>query len=151
MRNALDNIASVHTRKLQTLTRLLSRAQSSSSAQIHALQAQLSLLRSSSSTIGLPESISGGVGTAGDLCICGGRRRSGYWSGYAGDEDPGADEDDGDLAGALEDGAGSFDEARVRRALRGMARTERMRLWVLWSLYTRIHLTSKNTQDWCDS
>ena len=63
-----------------------------------------------------------------DLCVCGGRRGADYWSGYRG----GGESHDGegpDLTKALRKGAnGEFNEAEVRKAIRGLSRDERMRL-----------------------
>jgi pyrimidine and pyridine-specific 5'-nucleotidase len=63
-------------------------------------------------------------------CVCGGKKRKGYWSGYRDDDDDDGD-DDVDLMRALKgDGKGGFSESEVRRAMRSLDRDERMRLWV---------------------
>lgn len=73
-------------------------------------------------------------GDEGGYCTCGGKiKAKEYWSGY---RDPsGADHEDGgaegvvDLAKALKgDGKGGFNEVEVRRGVRALGRTERMRL-----------------------
>ena len=76
-----------------------------------------------------------------DRCVCGGRRRRGYWDGYR-DED--GDESDMGEGGEGEFGevlvkalkgrvkgkgkGNAFSEKEVRRALRGLGREGRMRL-----------------------
>jgi pyrimidine and pyridine-specific 5'-nucleotidase len=66
-----------------------------------------------------------------DLCVCGGKNSAGYWSGYRG----GGNDYDGegpDLMKALKrDANGEFSEIEVRKAIRGLSRDERMRLYVL--------------------
>jgi pyrimidine and pyridine-specific 5'-nucleotidase len=60
-------------------------------------------------------------------CVCGGKKRKGYWSGYGDDDD-----DDGvdvDLMRALKsDGEDGFSGSEVRKAMGGLNRDERMRL-----------------------
>jgi pyrimidine and pyridine-specific 5'-nucleotidase len=61
------------------------------------------------------------------FCVCGGKKRKGFWSGYRDDDDD--DDGDIDLAKALQgDGKGSFSEKEVRKVLRGLSRDARMRL-----------------------
>jgi pyrimidine and pyridine-specific 5'-nucleotidase len=77
-----------------------------------------------------------GEGEAHDgICVCGGKKKRGYWSGYRDDSDD--DEEDGErrfegkgaLLKALKgDGKGKFSEIEVRRVVRGLGREERMRL-----------------------
>jgi pyrimidine and pyridine-specific 5'-nucleotidase len=135
MESSLTSILSLHTRKILHYKRLLERAQSSSAAQLHALQAQVNNLRDSSlgsSTHGmrLPGP---GVGEE-EVCVCGGKKKRGYWSGYRDDSDSDAEgergfEGKGALVKALKgDGKGKFSEIEVRRVLRGLGREERMRL-----------------------
>jgi pyrimidine and pyridine-specific 5'-nucleotidase len=63
-----------------------------------------------------------------DLCVCGGKKKRGYWSGYRDDCDEDAG-DGGDLNKALKgNGKGVFSENEVRKALRTLGREERMRL-----------------------
>jgi hypothetical protein len=148
MRTALDTVHKAHARALQRYRRLLERTQSASSAQLHALQAELRMLKQG----GSPGVASAGgrmIGMGGDedgVCTCGARngKRGGYWAGFApdpdthshrrrgnggaeGDED---DDEDPDLLEALRGARGEFSERAVRRAIRGLSRDERMRLSV---------------------
>jgi pyrimidine and pyridine-specific 5'-nucleotidase len=118
---------SIHTKKLLHYKRLLERTQAATAAQLHALQAEVSVLRErerqreDSGTVSL-------LTDGDDLCVCGSRKGPDYWSGYRG----GGDNRDGegpDLVKALKMGAnGEFNEAEVRKAIRGLSRDERMRL-----------------------
>jgi pyrimidine and pyridine-specific 5'-nucleotidase len=64
------------------------------------------------------------------FCVCGGKKRRGFWSGYREDDDE--DEGDVDLGKALRgDGKGSFSEKEIRKALRSLSREDRMRLIAL--------------------
>ncbi|KAK7691499.1 hypothetical protein QCA50_004898 [Cerrena zonata] len=119
MDNALLTVRTIYLRKLLHYKRLLERAQASSAAQLHALQAEVRMLRENS---GLTEE---GAPAQSDVeyCVCGGKKKRGYWSGYRGDDEDG-DAGDVDLVAALR----SFNEAEVRRAVRGMSRDDRMRL-----------------------
>jgi len=142
MESSLTSILSLHTRKILHYKRLLERSQASAAAQLHALQAQVNVLRDSSgsSLVGGTRRMRfiGGATGEGDndgLCVCGGKKKKGYWSGYRDDSDS---EDDGDfdarkdskaLVKALKgDGKGRFSEIEVRRVVRGLGREERMRL-----------------------
>ena len=131
METALSSIMAMHTRKILHYKRLLERAQASTAAQLHALQAEVRVLRHSPGEAVVHASHQL-LDTADGLCVCGGKKRRGYWSGYRDDFD---DEDgDVDLAKALRgDGKGSFNETEVRKALRGLGREGRMRLWVFLS------------------
>ncbi|KAF8192949.1 hypothetical protein BJ912DRAFT_961474 [Pholiota molesta] len=127
MDTALQGVLNMHTRKILHYKRLLERAQASTAAQLHALQAQVRAMREAS-----PSSVSAAqvhqlLGADIDgLCVCGGKKRKGYWSGYRDDEEF---DDAGDLAKAIRgDGNGQFSELEVRKALRGLKREERMRL-----------------------
>ena len=124
----------MHTRKILHYKRLLERAQTSTAAQLHALQAEVRVLRHSPGEAVVHASHHQLPDTADGVCVCGGKKRRGYWSGYRDDFD---DEDGGgdvDLAKALRgDGKGSFNETEVRKALRGLGREGRMRLWVFLS------------------
>ncbi|KAH9945563.1 hypothetical protein B0H21DRAFT_694161 [Amylocystis lapponica] len=127
MQGALQQVNSVHARKLLHYKRLLERAQASTAAQLHALQAEVSMLRARER-----EREQGGVslnGMDGDgYCVCGGKRRKEYWSGYRGGEDDGIN-GEVDIATVLRgDGSGGFNEIEVRRAVRGLGRDDRMRL-----------------------
>ncbi|KAF8154498.1 hypothetical protein B0H34DRAFT_799277 [Crassisporium funariophilum] len=128
MDSALSDILTMHTRKILHYKRLLERAQASAAAQLHALQAQVRVLRDStpavSSTTHTHQLLLGSE--ANGLCVCGGKKRKGYWSGYRDDDEY---DEAGDLVRALKgDGKGQFSEIEVRKALRGLGREERMRL-----------------------
>ncbi|KAI0929381.1 hypothetical protein AcV7_005249 [Taiwanofungus camphoratus] len=129
MRGALQAVLGVHTRKVLHLKRLLERAQASTAAQLHALQAEVRLLRDrerESAQVGVLDNLEGADDDR--YCVCGGRRRREYWSGYRGNEDDGVGVEV-DLATALRgDGSGGFNEIEVRRAVRGLGRDDRMRL-----------------------
>lgn len=118
---------SIHTKKLLHYKRLLERAQAATAAQLHALQAEVRVLRErerqreDSGTTSLLTSDD-------DLCVCGGRKGADYWSGYRGGGDN-HDEGVPDLAKILKRGpSGEFNEAEVRKAVRCLSRDERMRL-----------------------
>ncbi|KAF6760496.1 hypothetical protein DFP72DRAFT_1042523 [Ephemerocybe angulata] len=135
MSTALSQILALHTKKILHYKRLLERAQASTAAQLHALQAEVRLLRgnSASNSTEVPPlygSASTSVGMGMDeMCVCGGRKRRGYWAGYRDDEDGEGEGEGGDLMKAVRgDGRGAFSEAEVRKALRGLSRDERMRL-----------------------
>lgn len=128
MDTALQNVLQMHTRKILHYKRLLERAQASTAAQLHALQAQVRVLRESSPATTAAGHSHALIGSdlADGYCVCGGKKRKGYWSGYRDDEEY---DDAGDLARALKgDGKGQFSELEVRKALRGLSREERMRL-----------------------
>ncbi|KAF8682105.1 hypothetical protein AX14_004391, partial [Amanita brunnescens Koide BX004] len=140
MDNALSSIMALHTRKILHYKRLLERAQGSTAAQLHALQAEASVLREREREREMAGPRNGlGYGSLLDFpanegrCVCGGRRRRGYWAGYRDDEEE--EDDDGDgvsLVRALKgDGKGGFSEKEVRKALRGLSREDRMRLIVI--------------------
>ena len=123
----LKTLLSVHTKKLLHYKRLLERAQAATAAQLHALQAEVRVLRERERQ----REDSGGVSfltDTDDLCVCGGRKGADYWSGYreGGDNH---DREGPDLMKALKREAnGEFNEAEVRKAIRGLSRDERMRL-----------------------
>ncbi|KAI0001180.1 hypothetical protein BJV77DRAFT_1063694 [Russula vinacea] len=123
----LKTLLSVHTKKLLHYKRLLERAQAATAAQLHALQAEVRVLRErerqreDSGTVSF-------LTDNDDLCVCGGRKGADYWSGYRGGGDS-TDREEPDLARALKREAnGEFNEADVRKAIRGLSRDERMRL-----------------------
>ncbi|KAH9849420.1 hypothetical protein C2E23DRAFT_888359 [Lenzites betulinus] len=126
MQGALDGVHGLHMRKLLHYKRLLERAQASSAAQLHALQAEVRILRER-------DRQQENNGSVMDLdsdgyCICGGKKPKGYWSGYRGSEDDGIG-GEVDLATVLRgDGSGGFNEIEVRRVVRGLSRDDRMRL-----------------------
>ena len=134
MESSLTAILSLHTRKILHYKRLLERSQSSSAAQLHALQAQVNILKDSSlgsSRHGIPGSVEGAHE---GICVCGGKKKRGYWSGYRDDSDEEGEGERGSkgkgaLVKALKgDGKGRFSEIEVRNVLRGLGREERMRL-----------------------
>lgn len=128
MSNALANVMSLHMKKMLQYKRLLERSQASTAAQLHALQAEVRMLRNNASATEPPPAYQLAGGDGDGLCVCGGKKRKGYWSGYREDED----DEDGDTINLLSaikgDGKGAFNEVEVRKALRGMSRDERMRL-----------------------
>jgi pyrimidine and pyridine-specific 5'-nucleotidase len=148
----LSSISTLHSRKITNYKRLLERTQLSSAAQLHALQAEVYVLKQKLQS--QPNNQVNGNGDAlGEssdaLCAkCGGKRtgRGGYWSGFRGfeDEDSG-EETEHDLALVLR-GKNDFDEKEVRKAVRGLKREARGRLLVFRCL---VALLSKNyLQDW---
>ena len=128
MDKSLNDVLNLHTRKILHYKRLLERAQASTAAQLHALQAEVRVLRERERKY---DQDGTGVIMAmeGDrYCVCGGKKRKGYWSGYRGDDDD-DDDVDVDLMKALKgDGEGGFSETEVRKAMRSLNREERMRL-----------------------
>jgi pyrimidine and pyridine-specific 5'-nucleotidase len=63
------------------------------------------------------------------FCVCGEKKKAGYWSGSR--EGEVGEYGDADLANALKgDGQGGFNESEVKKAIRGLSRDDRMRLWV---------------------
>ena len=138
MDSALSSIMALHTRKILHYKRLLERAQASTAAQLHALQAEAGVLRERERERERIGSGGSGLGYGSLLefpaddarCVCGGRRKRGYWAGYREDEEEEDDGGDGEsLVRALKgDGKGGFSEKEVRKALRGLSREDRMRL-----------------------
>ncbi|EKM53225.1 uncharacterized protein PHACADRAFT_98701 [Phanerochaete carnosa HHB-10118-sp] len=125
MQNQLDGVMKVHTGKLLHYKRLLERAHASAAAQLHALQAEVRMLREQTNAGEVNPLLS--AVDSGQFCVCGGKKRKGYWSGYRGeeeDDEPG----DVDLASALKGKGGVFNEMDVRRAVRTLSRDDRMRL-----------------------
>lgn len=123
MEKSLNAVLSLHTRKILHYKRLLERAQASAAAQLHAMQVEIRTLREREENGDHPP-----VNTddSGFFCVCGGKKRTGYWAGYQDDGDDGGDVD---LLRALKgDGSGQFSETEVRKALRGLGTDERMRL-----------------------
>ncbi|KAH7922531.1 hypothetical protein BV22DRAFT_1037365 [Leucogyrophana mollusca] len=125
---ALSHLRTLHTSKVLSYKRLLERAQASAAAQMYALQAEISLLRSQSQS--QPGGDAANMQVTGDMCVCGGRRRKGYWAGLRhGEYDEDSEGEGVDLGRALRgDGKGGFNEVEVRRAVRGLEREARMRL-----------------------
>ena len=118
---------SIHMKKMLHYKRLLERAQASTAAQLHALQAEVRVLKEKER-----QYESGGYSDAtllngDDFCVCGGRKRgTGYWSGY---REANTNDDPGDLLSALKgDSSGGFNEIEVRKAFRCLSGEDRMRL-----------------------
>jgi pyrimidine and pyridine-specific 5'-nucleotidase len=130
MAEALEGVLKMHTRKILHYKRLLERAQASTAAQLHALQAEVRMLRDSKHTHNNTGASSYNLienPDAEGLCVCGGRKRKGYWAAYRDDFDD--DDEEVNLFNAIRgDGRGNFSEAEVRKALRTLSREERMRL-----------------------
>ncbi|GJE92401.1 F-box and WD40 domain-containing protein [Phanerochaete sordida] len=126
MQIQLDGVMKVHARKLLHYKRLLERAQASTAAQLHALQAEVRLLRDQEKAPDANPLLS--IVESDQLCVCGGKKRKDYWSGYRGGDDVDEFGGDVDLATALKGNAGTFNEMEVRRAVRTLSRDDRMRL-----------------------
>ncbi|KAG6905313.1 hypothetical protein DXG01_003466 [Tephrocybe rancida] len=100
MSTSLAHISALHARKILHYKRLLERAQAAA-AQLHALQAEVRVLCSSSHPHHLNHLALTSAANASDRCVFGGW--SGYWAGYRDeDEDEDGDEDED------EDGEGSM-------------------------------------------
>lgn len=127
MQDQLDGVMKVHARKLLHYKRLLERAQASTAAQLHALQAEVRMLRDKENQATVNPLLI--ASDAEHLCVCGGKKRKGYWSGYRDDDDGEEYGGEVDLATALKgSGNGTFNEIEVRRAVRTVNRDDRMRL-----------------------
>ncbi|KAI0261216.1 hypothetical protein BC834DRAFT_830548 [Gloeopeniophorella convolvens] len=124
--SGLNALLAVHAKKLLHYKRLLERTQAATAAQLHALQAEVRVLRERERQREENGTVASFTDNE-DFCICGGRKRGGYWDGYRGDD---ADGGEGfDLIKALKrDANGEFNETEVRKAIRGLNRDERMRL-----------------------
>lgn len=126
MQNQLDGVMKVHAKKLLHYKRLLERAHASTAAQLHALQVEVRVLRereNAGETNPLLSTIE-----SDQLCVCGGKKRKDYWSGYRGGGDDDEVGGDVDLTTALKGHGGVFNEMEVRRAVRTLSRDDRMRL-----------------------
>jgi pyrimidine and pyridine-specific 5'-nucleotidase len=128
MHSALDEVHKLHTRKLLHYRRLLEHAQASTAAQLHALQAEIHLLREKGESAPTHPLLT--AGDTGDYCVCGGKKRKDYWSGYRGEDENEESRGEVDLATALKGINGTFNEMEVRRAIRTLTRDDRMRLSV---------------------
>jgi pyrimidine and pyridine-specific 5'-nucleotidase len=123
---ALTIIRTLYSTKLLSYKRLLERAHASSAAQVYHLQAQLAQLRSQTQS----QSHSGGGGA--EYCVCGGKKKSGYWAGVNGswgdveELEAGEEGEGGDLD--LVDAMKKLDERGIRRAMRGLGREGRKRV-----------------------
>jgi pyrimidine and pyridine-specific 5'-nucleotidase len=118
---------SIHMKKVLHYKRLLERAQASTAAQLHALQAEVRVLKERERQHENGSYSDATLLNGDDFCVCGGRKRgSDYWSGYREADTNGSS---GDLLGALKgDGSGGFNEIEVRKAIRPLSREDRMRL-----------------------
>jgi len=125
--SGLKSLLGVHTGKLLHYKRLLERAQAATAAQLHALQAEVRILRERERQ--WEERGTASLVTDGDnVCVCGGRKGADYWSGYREDGDS-PDRERPDLSKALKrETNGDFNEAELRKAVRWLSRDERMRL-----------------------
>jgi pyrimidine and pyridine-specific 5'-nucleotidase len=137
---ALDQLTRAHTSRLTDLKRLLEQTATASAAQLHALQAELRLLRATleQERVAARES---------ELR----RDRERLSLATRGAEDDGAD---WDVARALRgDGRGNFNDADVRKAVRGLKMADRMRLCAFrladYSLYTHSSLQNRNYSRLC--
>ncbi|KAJ8584677.1 hypothetical protein M405DRAFT_845010, partial [Rhizopogon salebrosus TDB-379] len=105
---------------------LFERAHSSSAAQVYHLQAQLTQLQSQtqSQPLSHAQSLSHSEGGGAEYCVCGGKKRSGYWVGVNGswgdveELEAGEGVEGGDLD--LVDAMKKLDEKGIRRAMRGL-------------------------------
>jgi pyrimidine and pyridine-specific 5'-nucleotidase len=128
MSKALAEVMSLHTKKILHYKRLLERAQASTAAQLHALQVEIRMLRNNASVSEPPPAYQILGADPDGLCVCGGKKRKGYWAGYRDDYEEEGDDTVNLLSAIKGDGKGTFSEAEVRKALRGLSRDERMRL-----------------------
>lgn len=124
---AQDQVMSIHMKKMLHYKRLLERAQASTAAQLHALQAEVRVLKEKERQHENGGYTDVALLNGNDFCVCGGQKRgSGYWSGY---REANANDVPGDLLSALKgDGSGGFNEIEIRKAIRGLSREDRMRL-----------------------
>lgn len=112
----MDQITRAHTTKITELKRLLEQTQSASAAQLHALQAELRLLRS---TLDEERAVARKAELKRDKeRLSRAVLSSGAGSGFQ-------DGGEWDLARVLK---GSFDELGVRKAVRGLSMADRMRV-----------------------
>lgn len=127
IQTAQDQVMSIHMKKMLHYKRLLERAQASTAAQLHALQAEVRVLKEKERQYENGGYSDTALLNGDDFCVCGGRKRgSGYWSGY---REGNPDDGPGDLLSALKgNGSGGFNEIEVRKAIRGLSRDDRMRL-----------------------
>ncbi|KAJ2918091.1 hypothetical protein MD484_g2321, partial [Candolleomyces efflorescens] len=128
MSKALAEVMSLHTKKILHYKRLLERAQASTAAQLHALQVEIRMLRNNASVSEPPPAYQILGADPDGLCVCGGKKRKGYWAGYRDEYEEEGDDTVNLLSAIKGDGKGTFSEVEVRKALRGLSRDERMRL-----------------------
>lgn len=117
MQQALDEVKSVHARKITDYKRLLEQSQASSASQLHALQAELRLLR-----LALENERAAVRESEMERDHM---RMTAFASRTARKENDGTI----DLAAALRgDGNGVFNETEVKKAIRSLKLRDRMRL-----------------------
>ncbi|KAF5356596.1 hypothetical protein D9758_008236 [Tetrapyrgos nigripes] len=142
----LTQVSTLHSRKITSYKRLLERTQLSSAAQLHALQAEIYMLRQQLQDGGQSrrlvqnghshtlESLLDGTMLCSKCGGVAGKEGKGYWAGFRGFEDEDYDDldvADGELVRALKgagrgpDGKYLFDEREVRRVVRKMGREAR--------------------------
>ncbi|KAF9269792.1 hypothetical protein L218DRAFT_850457 [Marasmius fiardii PR-910] len=130
----LTQISTLHSQKITSYKRLLEHAQLSSAAQLHALQAEIHMLRQQLQSRGFQtQNVSLDIDV---LCSNCSTTKKGYWGGMRGqgDEELGEDVDGTDeLVKVLNGGRGPngksiFDEKAVRRVVKRMGREARSRL-----------------------
>ncbi|KIY61431.1 hypothetical protein CYLTODRAFT_427543 [Cylindrobasidium torrendii FP15055 ss-10] len=127
----LGQVSSFHNKKILALKRLLERTQASSAAQMHAMQAEIQILRQQvKSASGSSMQVSVPLLQNEGLCRkCG--RKQGFWSGYNGhrdDEDEDPEELDDFVSILKGTGKYDFDDKQVRRAVKRMGKDNRKRL-----------------------
>ncbi|EGN94599.1 hypothetical protein SERLA73DRAFT_163115 [Serpula lacrymans var. lacrymans S7.3] len=113
---ALATLLTLHTSKITALKRLLERSQASAAAQLHALQAEVAILKSQQAQ----QSHSRDASDGGYDCVCGGRRKAN--GGHEIGQEEGAE--DLDLVKALK----VFDETAVKKCVRVMGKEKKGRL-----------------------
>ncbi|KDQ23405.1 hypothetical protein PLEOSDRAFT_1049697 [Pleurotus ostreatus PC15] len=130
----LQSLAALHSARITTLKRLLERAQASAAAQLHALQAEVQILKGRN---GQTQNVAGPDYFSIDMvdgkdgrCVCGRRRQNGYWSGYrdASKADLQQDEEEEAFFSSLGKARGDIDETAVRQAVRALGRKGRNNL-----------------------
>lgn len=122
MSSALDQLLAMHTRKILHYKRLLEHAQVSAAAQLHALQAEVQLLRDQATG---PAQHPRPTSNPEAFCSCAARKCKGFWS----DDDDQGNNGPTDVAKALcSDSQGHFSEKEIKQALRGLSQSDRMKL-----------------------
>ncbi|KAL4263510.1 hypothetical protein AB1N83_005087 [Pleurotus pulmonarius] len=126
----LQSLASLHSARITTLKRLLERAQASAAAQLHALQAEVQMLKGrSSQTQNISDYFSIGTIDGKDgRCVCGRSRRNGYWSGYRDASKADLQQDEEEEAFFLSLGAHGSNDLEFRQAVRALGRKGRNNL-----------------------
>uniref|UniRef100_A0A0W0EY18 F-box domain-containing protein n=1 Tax=Moniliophthora roreri TaxID=221103 RepID=A0A0W0EY18_MONRR len=128
----LTQISTLHSRKITSYKRLLERAQLSSAAQLHALQAEIHMLRQQLQNQPTSQNIYAQLDI--DVLCANCSSRKGYWSGMKGGDDEDGLEGNDDLVAALKgtgkgpDGKWNFDEKGVKKIVKKMGREARGRL-----------------------